>query len=124
MCYEYSLWCERRDLNPYELPHTPLKRARLPIPPLSHIKFLQPRKACVRVTLAVPKIRCLLSASPNFDRYAISYSLFRPPDAVILNAADSATPAYSLHSLECLYNISLLLSLVKTFFEVFLQSFK
>ncbi len=30
-----QLWCERRDLNPYESPHTPLKRARLPIPPLS-----------------------------------------------------------------------------------------
>ena len=28
-------WCERLDLNPYESPHTPLKRARLPIPPLS-----------------------------------------------------------------------------------------
>ena len=33
------VWCERRDLNPYELPHTPLKRARLPIPPLSRIYF-------------------------------------------------------------------------------------
>lgn len=32
-----ALWCERRDLNPYESPHTPLKRARLPIPPLSQI---------------------------------------------------------------------------------------
>ena len=31
-----SQWCERRDLNPYESLHTPLKRARLPIPPLSH----------------------------------------------------------------------------------------
>lgn len=30
-----AFWCERRDLNPYESPHTPLKRARLPIPPLS-----------------------------------------------------------------------------------------
>ena len=30
-------WCERRDLNPYESPHTPLKRARLPIPPLSRL---------------------------------------------------------------------------------------
>ena len=30
-----GFWCERRDLNPYESPHTPLKRARLPIPPLS-----------------------------------------------------------------------------------------
>ena len=31
----FLFWCERRDLNPYESPHTPLKRARLPIPPLS-----------------------------------------------------------------------------------------
>ena len=29
-------WCERRDLNPYGVNHTPLKRARLPVPPLSH----------------------------------------------------------------------------------------
>ena len=33
--FEIYCWCERRDLNPYESPHTPLKRARLPIPPLS-----------------------------------------------------------------------------------------
>ena len=39
-------WCERRDLNPYELPHTPLKRARLPIPPLSHINFVL-SNACI-----------------------------------------------------------------------------
>ncbi len=30
-------WCEKRDLNPYGVNHTPLKRARLPVPPLSHI---------------------------------------------------------------------------------------
>ncbi len=29
------LWCEKRDLNPYGVNHTPLKRARLPVPPLS-----------------------------------------------------------------------------------------
>ena len=29
-------WCEKRDLNPYGIHHTPLKRARLPVPPLSH----------------------------------------------------------------------------------------
>ena len=34
------LWCERRDLNPYGVNHTPLKRARLPVPPLSHIQFV------------------------------------------------------------------------------------
>ena len=28
------IWCRRGDSNPHELPHTPLKRARLPVPPL------------------------------------------------------------------------------------------
>ena len=34
-----SAWCEKRDLNPYGVNHTPLKRARLPVPPLSHIRL-------------------------------------------------------------------------------------
>ena len=29
----WSLWCARPDLNWYDVTHTPLKRARLPIPP-------------------------------------------------------------------------------------------
>ncbi len=29
-------WCRRRDSNPHGFPHTPLKRACLPIPPLRH----------------------------------------------------------------------------------------
>ena len=29
-------WCGRRELNPYDSHHTPLKRARLPVPPLPH----------------------------------------------------------------------------------------
>lgn len=29
-------WCGRRDLNPYSLQNTPLKRARMPIPPRPH----------------------------------------------------------------------------------------
>ena len=33
-------WCEKRDLNPYGVNHTPLKRARLPVPPLSHATAL------------------------------------------------------------------------------------
>ena len=33
-------WCGRRDLNPYSVNYTPLKRARLPVPPLPHIKHL------------------------------------------------------------------------------------
>src|SRR6266542_1939277 len=36
-CYE-AYWCRRGDSNPHELPHTPLKRARLPVPPLRLIQ--------------------------------------------------------------------------------------
>ena len=32
-----SFWCGKRDLNPYGVNHTPLKRARLPVPPLPRI---------------------------------------------------------------------------------------
>ncbi len=32
-----GLLCGKRDLNPYGVNHTPLKRARLPVPPLSHL---------------------------------------------------------------------------------------
>src|SRR5437660_5891682 len=31
-------WCRRGDSNPHELPHTPLKRARLPVPPLRLVR--------------------------------------------------------------------------------------
>ena len=34
-------WCSERDSNPHKLPHTPLKRTRLPIPPPEHLN--QPR---------------------------------------------------------------------------------
>ncbi len=33
-------WCGRRDLNPYVGKHTPLKRARLPIPPLPRTTYI------------------------------------------------------------------------------------
>ena len=36
---ESVCFCEKRDLNPYGVNHTPLKRARLPVPPLSRICF-------------------------------------------------------------------------------------
>ncbi len=32
--------CGKRDLNPYGVNHTPLKRARLPVPPLPHRRTL------------------------------------------------------------------------------------
>src|ERR1700694_2374266 len=36
ICLELSLkeWCRRGDSNPHGLPHTPLKRTCLPVPPL------------------------------------------------------------------------------------------
>ena len=39
--FAFLLFCEKRDLNPYGVNHTPLKRARLPVPPLSHIQFVR-----------------------------------------------------------------------------------
>ena len=36
----FFCWCEKRDLNPYGVNHTPLKRARLPVPPLSRLPSL------------------------------------------------------------------------------------
>ena len=33
-------WCPGRDLNPDELPHTPLKRTRIPIPPPGQVHAL------------------------------------------------------------------------------------
>ena len=32
-------WCGKRDLNPYGVNHTPLKRARLPVPPLPRLRL-------------------------------------------------------------------------------------
>lgn len=43
----YCIWCDRRDLNPYEKTHTPLKRARIPIPPRSHISLRYPQRFCI-----------------------------------------------------------------------------
>ena len=37
-----SVLCGKRDLNPYGVNHTPLKRARLPVPPLPHSTELLP----------------------------------------------------------------------------------
>lgn len=34
-----TIWCRRPDSNRHGSPHTPLKRARLPIPPLRHIRI-------------------------------------------------------------------------------------
>ena len=44
-------WCRRGDSNPHGLPHTPLKRARLPVPPLRRRAYdAEPPRALSRPT--------------------------------------------------------------------------
>ena len=47
--------------------------------------------------LAVPKIVCSLFASHNFDRYANSHSLYRPPGAVVLLARAGTDVRFQIH---------------------------
>ena len=51
-------WCEKRDLNPYGCYHTPLKRARLPVPPLSHAARIRATKILYTklLVLSTPKL--------------------------------------------------------------------
>ena len=69
-----------------------LSPARLPVPSHPHI-FNHHINSTVHVTLAVPKILRCLNRHRNFDRCAILHSLYPPPAAVALNAANSVTSA-------------------------------
>src|SRR3989304_9954438 len=67
-------WCRRGDLNPHGLPHTPLKRACLPVPPLrpksrKSKNVSQPRRGTAR-------LRC---ASRVAGKAAADYILTSPP---------------------------------------------
>ena len=50
MNYLKKLWCDEGELNSYSLRHTPLKRACLPIPPPSHIKYFIEEKRPSKMT--------------------------------------------------------------------------
>ena len=52
LCFLHKKWCRRGDSNPHGLPHTPLKRACLPIPPLRHL--LKNMTRPVRAIAAIP----------------------------------------------------------------------
>jgi len=45
---EFKLWWATRDSNPDELPHTPLKRARLPVPPAARLEPVDSTEAALR----------------------------------------------------------------------------
>ena len=47
-------WCRRGDSNPHGLPHTPLKRARLPVPPLRRRAYLAGRPRALSRPRGVP----------------------------------------------------------------------
>ena len=45
----FFFWCGKRDLNPYGVNHTPLKRARLPVPPLPRATLIS--ATCILYTI-------------------------------------------------------------------------
>ena len=51
---QLGVWCRRGDSNPHGLPHTPLKRTCLPVPPLRHLERLDYQ---TRVTVTEPVVR-------------------------------------------------------------------
>ena len=62
------LWCGRRDLNPYGVTHTPLKRARLPVPPRPRPKGLFIILICVvSVKYQVEETASKMRQSPWLD---------------------------------------------------------
>lgn len=62
-------WCGRRDLNPYSLQNTPLKRARMPIPPRPQDKGKRRRTILYKKTsvLSTCKIGGKKCARVNFE---------------------------------------------------------
>ena len=75
-------WCPGRDLNPDELPHTPLKRTRIPIPPPGQVspfsgprgmvprEGLEPTRPCGHWYLKPARLPFRhLGTDPRIDRY-------------------------------------------------------
>ena len=86
-------WCGRQELNLHVVKHQSLNLARLPIPPRPQIFSFMDKGSRARVTLAVPEIHLSRYRSANFDRCANAHSLYLALRALVLVAANSATPA-------------------------------
>ena len=63
----FFCWCGRRELNPYDSHHTPLKRARLPVPPL-------PRAVAIATTSFI--ILFFRNLSSLFSNFLAIFSIF------------------------------------------------
>ena len=57
-------WCGKRDLNPYGVNHTPLKRARLPVPPLPRVRLA---RNILYYTLFFQNVKCFFKKNQNFS---------------------------------------------------------
>ena len=69
----FFCWCEKRDLNPYGVNHTPLKRARLPVPPLSHLPSLLRRLPYYTLLLSV----CQYFFESFFEKFSLFLFLIK-----------------------------------------------
>jgi hypothetical protein len=67
-----AMWWATRDSNPDELPHTPLKRARLPVPPAAQLSRLILAKGKCAGTRGKTRTRNLLIRSQAL--YPLSYA--------------------------------------------------
>ena len=72
-------WCGKRDLNPYGVNHTPLKRARLPVPPLPRVRLA---RNILYYTLFFQNVKWFLKKNQNFLEKSLSKILDKSIDFV------------------------------------------
>ena len=72
-----GLWCGRRDLNPYSLQNTPLKRARMPIPPRPRVWGCQRRRTILYKKLNVLSTCKFAVEAGSTVKFAVAKRLLR-----------------------------------------------
>ena len=74
------VWCGKRDLNPYGVNHTPLKRARLPVPPLPRATLISATRILYTIfqkKSIVSRLRTEIFTQSTFSRDILTiYMLF------------------------------------------------
>src|SRR6266446_6188282 len=89
----YKKWCRRGDSNPHELPHTPLKRARLPVPPLRPKLSDNNDSAKRAFALRRTKLTSVLISNPLCNLHALSDSCGESSRAIVY-LGDTETTEY------------------------------
>ena len=94
------LWCGRRDLNPYPVTDTPLKRTRMPIPPRPHsmIIIANPGGVVKGSARAICSFRQGSGGHTSSPQRTARQQLFHrnpsPPSARPLRAVPTASTAF------------------------------